>query len=238
LAQDDYFYEIQLTNKQLVFYFMAGATGLILSFLAGVMVGRGVDSSAAEPAVVRVPTEERVVAEETPRPAPSAEDLTYAQRLEGDRTDDSLQKPVAGSPSPRVVPRPLAAPESPRATPPTTAPRATPTPRAAATVAPPPRPSPTPRPSPSARVAAASPPPAVLGGGSFTIQVGAFKDRASADSVMARLKGKGFAAYVTSPQGEGLFNVRVGNFTDRADAERVAGRLRDDEKFKPFIVRQ
>ena len=46
LAQDDYYYEIQLTNKQLVFYFMAGATGLILSFLAGVMVGRGVDQGA------------------------------------------------------------------------------------------------------------------------------------------------------------------------------------------------
>ena len=25
MAQDDYYYEIQLTNKQLVFYFMAGA---------------------------------------------------------------------------------------------------------------------------------------------------------------------------------------------------------------------
>jgi hypothetical protein len=46
LAQDDYYYEIQLTNKQLVFYFMAGAAGLILSFLAGVMVGRGVDTAA------------------------------------------------------------------------------------------------------------------------------------------------------------------------------------------------
>ena len=45
MAQDDYYYEIQLTNKQLVFYFMAGATGLILSFLAGVMVGRGVDQA-------------------------------------------------------------------------------------------------------------------------------------------------------------------------------------------------
>jgi len=43
LAQDDYYYEIQLTNKQLVFYFMAGAAGLVLSFLAGVMVGRGVE---------------------------------------------------------------------------------------------------------------------------------------------------------------------------------------------------
>jgi hypothetical protein len=35
LAQDDYYYEIQLTNKQLVFYFLAGATGLILSFWPG-----------------------------------------------------------------------------------------------------------------------------------------------------------------------------------------------------------
>ena len=47
MAQDDYYYEIQLTNKQLVFYFMAGAAGLVLSFLAGVMVGRGIDGGFA-----------------------------------------------------------------------------------------------------------------------------------------------------------------------------------------------
>ena len=75
------------------------------------------------------------------------------------------------------------------------------------------------------------------GSGNFTIQVGAFKDRASADSVVARLKAKGFAAYVLAPEGEGLFNVRVGNFTGRADAERIQARLRDEEKFKPFIVK-
>ena len=73
--------------------------------------------------------------------------------------------------------------------------------------------------------------------GNFTIQVGAFKDKASADSVVARLKAKGFAAYALSPEGEGLFNVRVGNFAARAEAERIQGRLRDEEKFKPFIVK-
>ena len=72
MAQDDYFYEIQLTNKQLVFYFMAGATGLVLSFLAGVMVGRGVDQTAAEVQAARPIQEERIVTEEPPRPAPSA----------------------------------------------------------------------------------------------------------------------------------------------------------------------
>ena len=73
--------------------------------------------------------------------------------------------------------------------------------------------------------------------GNFTIQVGAFKDKASADSVVARLKNKGFAAYVVSPEGEGLFNVRVGNFAARPEAERISARLRDEEKFKPFIVK-
>jgi hypothetical protein len=71
LAQDDYYYEIQLTNKQLVFYFMAGAAGLVLSFLAGVMVGRGVEGGTAA-AETRPVTEERVVAEQSPAPRPPA----------------------------------------------------------------------------------------------------------------------------------------------------------------------
>jgi len=101
LAQDDYYYEIQLTNKQLVFYFLAGATGLILSFLAGVMVGRGVDQSTGEVQAARPVAEERVVTEETTKAVPSAaaEDLTYAQRLESDKTDDGLEKPKGGTPS-------------------------------------------------------------------------------------------------------------------------------------------
>src|SRR2546423_5450492 len=98
LAQDDYYYEIQLTNKQLVFYFLAGATGLVLSFLAGVMVGRGVDQSAGEVQAARPAAEERVVTEETPKPAPpAAEDLTYAQRLESDKADEGLDKSKAGA---------------------------------------------------------------------------------------------------------------------------------------------
>jgi cell division septation protein DedD len=69
--------------------------------------------------------------------------------------------------------------------------------------------------------------------------VGAFKEKGAADSIVQRLKGKGFAAYVVSPDGTdgGLFNVRVGSYTARADAERVQTRLRDEEKYKPFIVK-
>jgi len=233
LAQDDYYYEIQLTNKQLVFYFLAGATGLILSFLAGVMVGRGVDQSAGEVQAARPPVaEERVVTEETPKPVPSAAgDLTYAQRLESDKTDDGLEKAKGGTSAARPA-RAVTPPVTTAAAPATTTPAAPPV-----TVAAVPRPAP---PKPAA--AAAAKPVKGLGGpivasGNFTIQVGAFKDKASADSVVARLKNKGFAAYVVSPEGEGLFNVRVGNFAARPEAEKISARLRDEEKFKPFIVK-
>jgi cell division septation protein DedD len=214
LAQDDYFYEIQLTNKQLVFYFMAGATGLILSFLAGVMVGRGVDQGAAEVQAARPVQDERIVSEETPRPAPSAQELTYAQRLEGERTEERLERvkpspsPITGpSPSPKraaVAPSPAASGSAPRATP------ASP-----------------PTPTASSRPAA---------GGAFALQVGAFKDRATAESMVGRLKGKGFAAYLVTPQ-EGLFNVRVGTFATRAEAEKAQEQLRG-QKLDPFVVKQ
>ena len=243
MAQDDYYYEIQLTNKQLVFYFLAGATGLILSFLAGVMVGRGVDQSAGEVQAARPPVaEERVVTEETPKPVPpAAEDLTYAQRLESDKTDDGLEKGKGGTSAAKPA-RAGTPPVTTAAAPAATTPAAPPV-----TVAAVPRPAATPAPRTTPPAPRTAPTPAVkpvkgpggpiVASGNFTIQVGAFKDKASADSVVARLKNKGFAAYVVAPEGEGLFNVRVGNFAARPDAERISTRLRDEEKFKPFIVK-
>jgi cell division septation protein DedD len=224
LAQDDYWYEIHLSNKQLVFYFMAAATGLILSFLAGVMVGRGVDAEPAAVASTRGPRqEERVVTEEPVRPAPpSPEDMTYAQRLESERTQDTLEKP--GAPA-------RGAPRTPSAVP-SVRPTVAPTPAAA-------RPTPAaPRPTPAATARPSAPPvrPQAPAAGSFAIQVGAFKDRAGADAVMSRLKGKGLPAYV-QPASGGLFNVRVGSYASRTEAEQVQARLRDQEKLTPFIVR-
>ena len=137
MAQDDYYYEIQLTNKQLVFYFLAGATGLILSFLAGVMVGRGVDQTAGEVQAARPVAEERMVTEETPKPVPSAAgDLTYAQRLESDKTDEGLERPKGATSTGRAA-RTVTPPVTTAAAPATTVPAAPPV-----TVAAVPRPGP------------------------------------------------------------------------------------------------
>jgi cell division septation protein DedD len=242
MAQDDYYYEIQLTNKQLVFYFMAGATGLILSFLAGVMVGRGVDTTQGD-VQARTVAEEKVVAEEplvraTPSPA-----LTYAQRLESEKVESSLERPKGASAEPSAAPpRQVVVAQAPPAVIP--APKRPVAEKPASSVGTPAAksaPKPAPLAKPPAVVAAKPEAAAVKGDGqSFTIQVGAFKDKATADSVVSRLKGKGFAAYILSPDGSdpGLFVVRVGHYAARADAERAEGRLRDQERFKPYIVKQ
>src|SRR5260221_4431779 len=108
MAQDDYYYEIQLTNKQLVFYFMAGATGLILSFLAGVMVGRGVDTAQGDVQARNV-AEEKVISEESAVKATPSPDLTYAQRLESDKVDVGLERPKSAG-GPAAAPKPTAPP--------------------------------------------------------------------------------------------------------------------------------
>jgi cell division protein FtsN len=232
LAQDDYYYEIQLTNKQLVFYFMAGAAGLILSFLAGVMVGRGIDAGATAPGgETRQIAEEKVVTEQTP--APAATEYTYPQRLESERATEGLEKPASGSSArgPASTPRATAQPPAVRSTP---APPA----RPAATPA---RPAATPVPATPRPPVLAPTLPRAIGSNAnvkgFAVQVGAFKDRASADTVVKSLKGRGLPAFAVAPAGGGLYTVRVGVYRDRADAESVQDRLRDD-KFKPYIIKQ
>lgn len=242
MAQDDYYYEIQLTNKQLVFYFLAGATGLILSFLAGVMVGRGVDSGT-DGGHPRVAQEDRRPGDEPrPTPSPTAAGYDYSRRLEGERRDDGLDRP-APTPSPTPVTlEPVASP-TPVAVVPTPSPEPSPVPSPVRVAqAPSPKPTPRVRPTPRPRDAgsrngATTAPSDGVGG--FTIQVGAFKERKAAESTAARLKARGFPAYVVSPAGapNGLFNVRVGSYPARTDAERVQARLRDHEKFRPFIVK-
>jgi cell division septation protein DedD len=247
LAQDDYYYEIQLTNKQLVFYFMAGATGLILSFLAGVMVGRGVDSVAGEVQAARTVQEDRIVAEETPRPVkPATEDLTYAQRLEGDKVDDTLERPAPAAAKPAKAAAPFskippakaaAAASASKATP---KPEGTPAPPTPVVKAGPGGPVGSAQPPrvasnlPPSTASGAAPPPAATAGG-FTIQVGVFKEKARAEALAAQLKGKGFAPSVS---GEGPFSVRVGSYADRMEAEKAQARLRDEEKLQPFIVKK
>lgn len=233
-------YNIPVSSKQLIVYFVFLVIALTAAFLAGVMVGRNVDS-APEPTVRDI----QDGLPEEPAVSPTPDNLTYGSALQTDKVEGlagSVSASVTPTPSPRgsaaALPRPAVSPSPLSAPSPTRAasPRSTvsPTPKARPSAAPA---APTPKPKPTV---AAKATPAPRGKSTpinrLTIQVGAFKDRAAADAIVRRLKGKGYPAYLV-PVSEGLFNVRVGSFSDREDAERVLTKLESQEKFKPFIVK-
>jgi cell division septation protein DedD len=208
---DDGFHEIQLNGKQLVFLFMAATVVLVVTFLCGVLVGRGVPLQAgsadaveaAEPAVVPPPPVAAVTPSSAP-PATANENLSYPNRLAGDPPREQLRAggTDAGSPPP----------DAPAATP-ATAPDTT----------------------------AAHPDPRLSEpeGAGFAIQVTALARREEAEGIASRLMARGYPAYVLPPASgaPAVFRVRVGKFPDRREAEQVASRLQQEEQFKPWIVR-
>jgi len=224
VAEGETQYNIPVSSKQLIVYFVFLVIALSAAFLAGVMVGRNVDSSP-EPTVRDI--QEAGLPEE-PAASPTPDALTYGSTLQGDKVEGLSPTPPVTSaarpapPAPARSPGPVA--KAPEKATPKPAPRATPKPTV------PPRATPKATPAPKPTKATAAPI------NRLTIQVGAFKERAAAEAIVKRLKGKGYSAYLV-PVSEGLFNVRVGSFTDREDAERVLAKLETQEKFKPFIVK-
>ena len=81
--------------------------------------------------------------------------------------------------------------------------------------------------------------PAEPAGSGFSIQVAAIRERGEADSIVTKLVGKGYPAYVVAPAkgAPGVFRVRVGKFKERAEANATAARLQKEEQFKPWVLR-
>ncbi|MGH9176073.1 MAG: SPOR domain-containing protein, partial [Vicinamibacterales bacterium] len=75
-------------------------------------------------------------------------------------------------------------------------------------------------------------------GPGFAIQLAALGKRNEADGIARRLTGKGYPAYVITPDSgaPAVFRVRVGKFKDRKEAESIAARLQKEEQFNPWIV--
>lgn len=252
-TSDDGVREIQLSGKQLVFLFMAVTVVSVVIFLCGVLVGRGVQARSVlgEVTAAQEPDPEADDASPpgatTPAGPTKADNLGYPQRLQSAGTPPEM---LVTQPEPRRTPPVSAAPASAAAA--TTAPASPPaaaSPGApAATAAP--RSGPanrsseptTPQPGPADSATPASEakaiPPEPKGDG-VAIQVAALRGRTEAEGVVARLKGKGYAAYLMPPLAgqPAVFRVRVGKFKTRAEAEKVAARLEREEQFKPWITR-
>jgi DedD protein len=223
-THDDAFREIQLNGKQLVFLFMAGVVIFVVIFLFGVMVGRGVRAErgglpagtqvTAAPESEVPPPPASATSGSSASPVTAGEKLSYAERLGGAAPPADSLKESAAPPAPSSG-------------------DTTPTPKPEAPPAEPARPAPSP--AAAAPVTATTEP----AGAGFAIQVAALREREEADTIVKRLAGKGYPAYVLAPAtgAPAVYRVRVGKFKERREADTVAARLQKEEQFKPWVVR-
>lgn len=221
-ASDDGFHEIQLSGKQLVFLFMATTVVSVVIFLCGVLVGRGVraqqllSDEPVDPPVAAAPAPTDTVAdagppaEEPPTPPAESSDAALSSR----NRLEGEKPPVETVKSSRDDTK-----------------RATPAPVPAPTPAAPPSTS---SPTRSSRA------PQGSSRDSWVVQIVALRDRGMASSIVQRLSGKGYPAFVVNPTAgtpAPVFKVQVGRYADRDEADQVARRLEKEEQFKPWVSR-
>jgi cell division septation protein DedD len=220
---DDESRGVHLSDKQIVFVFMAGTVAAVVFFLFGVFVGRGVHQArgpitdggmaAATELVPDGMPGEPPVADGAPRSGSGGsggDELSYPERL-GKTLPAGQLKPAPPPADER--PRDTAPPEVPAE--PLAPPRAAATPPAAS---------------------APAPAPAL-----WTVQLAAVNRREEADAIVTRLKTKGYGAYVFVPDGAnavGGFRVRIGSFKDKRQANALAELLlREEKRYKPWVTR-
>jgi cell division septation protein DedD len=95
--------------------------------------------------------------------------------------------------------------------------------------------------APAPAPAAASPPEAPeTAATGWVAQIGAYRERATADKMAASLKADNFPAFVLAPAPGSpttTFRVRVGPYKERRDAEAIAGRLKRERQFDAHVTR-
>jgi cell division protein FtsN len=73
---------------------------------------------------------------------------------------------------------------------------------------------------------------------SYTVQVGAFRDKRMAETLRQRLRQHGYSASVTTTgtRNAKFYRVRLGEFDSPADAERFISRLRSQMGLKAVVA--
>lgn len=140
---------------------------------------------------------------------------TFRYDLDAPLPQQAAAAPASNAPDPASSAPPVAASPAPV--------KPTPARPAAAPVSTPAAPAPTPTPTPSK----AEPKSATSTTGAWAAQVGSFSKQATADSVAADLKAKGFKAFVVvHKDGKTTYHrVRVGPVATRADADALAKKI-------------
>jgi cell division protein FtsN len=231
-------YELVLDNRKLIITFVVLVLTWCAFFVLGFMEGKrqGYQSGAQTAAeTVSKPGQEE---SQAPADTQSAATDSVTKTIKGDTEEKPLNwykdvsehgekqaiatLPDAPKAAPKVVESKPAAEPAPKAVAAKAA--ATPTPKA------PPVAVPVVEPAPKAAAT-----PAVSAASSYTVQVGAFRQRQQAEAKAQLLKSKGFEGRIEPPQSaEGLYLLKVGKFKSRTEAVAVQLRLKKSG-FASFI---
>jgi hypothetical protein len=226
---DDGFHEIQLSGKQLVFLFIVTTTVIVVVFLCGVKVGRGARGAQGQgDEADAVTTAAAAAPVATPQPAagpppaepPAPADETPASVAETTVPLSYHDRLKGGTPAEETLKPQADTPSAPKSQP-------APTPPAAAS----------PRPAPAAEPAGV---PLAGRPGTWAVQVIATRDRAMAISIVKRLVGRDYPAFLVNPpagSGPAYYKVHVGRYNDRGEAEKVSLRIKKEEQFQSWITR-
>jgi DedD protein len=246
------YYEIALTNRQVLVAFVLLLLCLLGAFFSGVWIGRG----AARP---QPPTQ---AAAPAPKDGPLEEYAFFSEDAKARAAEGrpAAPQPVAPAPAPA---KPEEAPPAAVPTPPGTtlmadlgakasAPPAGPESMGQAgeppmpaddTAAPEPRaPARPAAPEPAATppvTPAAAPAPPTLAANEMVVQVFSSPDLAQAKSIVEKLKQSGYSAFLSPVQvgGQTMQRVRIGPYTDRARAQRVAEDVKKKFRLDTWITR-
>ena len=216
-AQEPSYYEIALTNRQVLVAFVILLVCVLAAFFAGVWVGRGSPAAADAP--------QQAAAAPTAS-AQQPQELAFFHEGEGSTAGErpDLQELADKPRQDTTLAEDLGVQDAPKA---------------GATAPPAPGGEPEGEPVPSA--AAASPPPApsaaappAAPAGALFIQVLSSRDELQARRLETRMRAAGFKAFL-SPAGA-MYRVRIGPFAERAAAETAAAKARRDFRVDTWIT--
>lgn len=219
------YYEIALTNRQVLMVFVVLLVCVVIAFISGVWVGRGND--AALPTVGLA----EVVSTDAESEAPEVPDLNFfAEKSEVDRGSGTLaqaaETPSTGTTLLEDVSQDKVSREA--------VPESTTPPPAAVEQA---RSEPTPEPVATAATQPGSAAPA--GQGEHVIQVFSSTDQQQAKQLIQTLTSGGFPAFLSpvDVRGQTMYRVRIGPYVDPKEAETVAERVRKSYRLDTWVTR-
>ena len=238
------YYEIALTNRQVIVAFVILLVCLLSAFFSGVWIGRESTARAAEDQIVRntppaQPQEGQNLEEleffdsrnqaaggpgdREETPSQNAADTTLLEDLGGSEPAPETTVPPAGD-EPASQPDSQARPADEAADEPG---ESEPEPDQAAERR---------RRRAAAREAAASEP--AIPKGSTVIQVFSSADQSQANRIRDRLVGGGYQAYLSPVEvgGHTMYRVRLGPFGSRAEAQKVAETVRKSYKLDTWVT--